>query len=173
MKVKKLLLTNQTQIYKNSYTKNNKGVRMSFEINTKSFKIRAESDIEALDILLTLYGQDMAKFSDYMGVTDEDIIVTDDDGNKTVQKWAINYLTDVINAELIHLGYVAKDTKAIGMFGEYNDVQLEIGKQVDSGTVDPATIPVEIFTDEIITEGSRLKIRYVVNAETILSNFME
>lgn len=146
---------------------------MSFEINTKSFKIRAESDIEALDILLSLYGQDIAKFSDYMGVTDEDIIVTDDDGNKTVKKWAINYLTDVINAELIHLGYVAKDTKAIGMFGEYNDIQLEIGKKVDTGTVDPATIPVEIFTDEIITEGSRLKIRYVVNAETILSNFLQ
>ena len=144
---------------------------MAYKISTKSFTITAQTDKEALTTLLKLLGQDIASFSSYMGVTEQEIIITDDDGNETVTIWAINYLKDLLNAELVHLGYTTKDLKAQGIFGGYNDIEFSIKQARDTGAITESQ-PLVINTDTIITEAGTIKIKYLANAEAILQDFL-
>ena len=144
---------------------------MAYKISTKSFTITAQTDKEALTILLKLLGQDIASFSSYMGVTEQEVIIPDDDGNETVAIWAINYLKDLLNAELVHLGYTAKDLKAQGIFGGYNDIEFSIKQARDAGAITESQ-PLVINTDAIITEAGTIKIKYLANAEAILQDFL-
>ena len=144
---------------------------MAYKISTKSFTITAQTDKEALTILLKLLGQDIASFSSYMGVTEQEVIIPDDDGNETVAIWAINYLKDLLNAELVHLGYTTKDLKAQGIFGGYNDIEFSIKQARDAGAITESQ-PLVINTDAIITEAGTIKIKYLANAEAILQDFL-
>ncbi len=144
---------------------------MAYKISTKSFTITAQTDKEALDILLKLLGHDIASFSSYMGATEQEVIITDDDGNETVAIWAINYLKDLLNAELVHLGYTTKDLKAQGIFGGYSDIEFSIKQARDAGTITESQ-PLVINTSSIITEAGTIKIKYLANAEQILENFL-
>ena len=144
---------------------------MAYKVNTNSFNITAQTDKEALSILLKLLGQNIGLFSSYMGVTEQEVIITDDNGNETVAKWAINYLKDILDAELTHLGYVTKDLKAQGIFGGYNDIEFSITQARDAGTITESQ-PLVINTKAIITEAGTIKIKYIANAETILQDFL-
>ena len=145
---------------------------MAFKINTTSFNITTETDIEALTILLRLLGLDIASFGLYMGVSEQDIILTDDEGVKTVALWAINYLKDIINAELIHLGYQAKDIKAQGLFVEYDEIVYSVNEAITSGAITESQ-PLNINKDAILTEAGAIKAKYLVNAQNILQDFLE
>jgi len=144
---------------------------MAFKIKTKSFNITTETDIEALTILLRLLGLDIASFGSYMGVSEQDIIITDDDGVKTVALWAINYLKDLINAELIHLGYQTKDIKAQGLFVEYDEIVFSVNEAITSGAITESQ-PLSINTKDIITEAGSIKAKFIVNAQSVLEDFL-
>ena len=144
---------------------------MAYKISTKSFTITAQTDKEALDILLKLLGHDIASFSSYMGATEQEVIITDDDGNETVAIWAINYLKDIINAELIHLGYQAKDIKAQGLFVEYDEIVSSVNKALTSGAITESQ-PLSINKDAIITEAGAIKAKFLVHAQSILEDFL-
>jgi len=144
---------------------------MAFKINTKSFNITTETDIKALTILLKLLGLDIASFGLYMGVSKQDIILTDNDGVKTVALWAINYLKDIINAELIHLGYQIKDIKAQGLFVEYDEIVFSVNKAITDGTITESQL-LSINKDAIITEAGAIKAKFIVNAQSVLEDFL-
>jgi len=144
---------------------------MAFKIITTGFNITTETDKEALTILLKLIGQDIASFSSYMGVSVEEVILTDDDGVQTVALWAINYLKDLINAELIHLGYVTKDIKAQGLFVDYDNIVFSVNEAITSGAI-TGSQPLTINKDAIITEAGAIKAKFIVNAQYILEDFL-
>ena len=144
---------------------------MAFKIKTKSFIITTETDKEALTILLRLLGLDIGSFGLYMGVSEEDIILTDDDGVQTVALWAINYLKDLINAELIHLGYQATDIKAQGLFVDYDEIVFSVTQAITDGAV-TGSQPITINKDAIITEAGAIKAKFLVNAQYILEDFL-
>jgi len=144
---------------------------MAFKINTKSFDITTQTDIEALTILLKLIGLDIASFGSYMGVSEEDIILTDDDGVKTVALWAINYLKDLIDAELIHLGYQTKDIKAQGLFMEYDEIVSNVTQAITNQIV-TGSQPLSINKNAIITEAGAIKAKFIVNAQSVLEDFL-
>ena len=144
---------------------------MAYKISTKSFTITAQTDKEALDILLKLLGHDIASFSSYMGATEQEVIITDDDGNETVAIWAINYLKDIINAELIHLGYQVKDIKAQGLFVEYDEIVSSVNKALTSGAI-TGSQTLSINKDAIITEAGAIKAKFLVHAQSILEDFL-
>ena len=145
--------------------------KMAYKIITKSFNITTETDIEALTILLRLLGLNIASFGSYMGVSEEDIILTDDEGVKTVALWAINYLKDLINSELIHLGYQAKDIKAQGLFVEYDEIVFSVNQAITDGVI-TASQPITINKDAIITEAGAIKAKFLVNAQSVLEDFL-
>ena len=144
---------------------------MSYKISTKSFVVTAQNEKEALYTMLKLFGRNIDDFSTYMGVNKTEIIKTDADGNETVAKWALNYLKDLIDAELLHLGYVTKDLKAQGIFGGYDDLEFSIKKARDASMI-TGDQPLIINTKDIITEAGTIKIRYLANAENILQDFL-
>jgi len=144
---------------------------MAFKIKTNSFNITTETDIEALTILLRLLGLDIASFGLYMGVSEQDIILTDDEGVKTVALWSINYLKDIINAELIHLGYQAKDIKAQGLFVDYDEIVFSVNEAITSGAITESQ-PLSINKDAILTEAGAIKAKFLVNAQSVLEDFL-
>ena len=144
---------------------------MAFKIKTNSFNITTETDIEALTILLRLLGLDISSFGLYMGVSEQDIILTDDEGVKTVALWAINYLKDLINAELIHLGYQAKDIKAQGLFVDYDEIVFSVNEAITSGAITESQ-PLSINKDAILTEAGAIKAKFLVHAQSILEDFL-
>jgi len=145
---------------------------MAYKIRTIGFDITTETDTEALSIMLRMFGMDLASFSSYMGVTEQEVIITDDDGNETVAIWAINYLKDILEVELTHLGYVTKDLKAQGIFGGYNDTEFNIKQARDAGAITESQ-PLVINTSSIITETGTINIKYLVNAQNILQDFLD
>ena len=143
---------------------------MAYKISTQSFTITAQTDKEALDILLKLLGHDIASFSSYMGVTEQEVVITDD-GNERVAIWAIKYLKDIINAELIHLGYQAKDIKAQGLFVEYDEIIYSVNEAITSGAITESQ-PLSINKDAILTEAGAIKAKFLVNAQSVLEDFL-
>jgi hypothetical protein len=144
---------------------------MSYKINTESFTIAVETDQEALSILLKLLGLNMGSFCSYIGVEEQEVLVKNEEEVEVVAKWAIVYLRDMLNAELVHLGYVTKDLKAQGIFGGYSNLEAEINKERASGGLS-GTQPIVINTKDIITEAGAIKIRYIANAENLLQDFL-
>ena len=145
---------------------------MAHSIKTKSFTIKTETEKEALTILLKLTGRNIASLSSYMGVSEEDIILVDDDGVETVALWAINYLKDLADVELVHLGYVIKDLKALGLFVDYDEIAYSVTKAIAEETV-IGSQPITINKDIIVTEAGSIKAKYLVNAQSILQDFLQ
>ncbi len=144
---------------------------MAYKISTTGFNITTETDKEALTIMLKLLGLNIASFGSYMGVSDEDIIIVDSEGVETVALWAINYLKDIINAELIHLGYQAKDIKAQGLFVEYDEIVFSVNEAITSGAIKESQ-PLSINKDAILTEAGAIKAKFLVNAQSVLEDFL-
>jgi len=145
---------------------------MAYRIQMKSFTVTTETDKEALTILLRVLGLNMSSFTSYMGMSDEDIILTNNDGVQTVAIWAINYLKDLLNIELIHLGYQAKDIKAQGLFVNYDDIVSSINQSVTEGAV-VGSPPITINKESIITETGAINAQYLVRTVDILNEFIQ
>ena len=137
---------------------------MAFKINTTGFTLTTETKEEAIQLLLKLLGQDIASFSLYMEVSVEEV--------EQAPQWAINYLKDLLDVELVHLGYVTKDLKALGLFVEYDDVELDIQEALTGGTL-TGSKPITINKDAIVTEAGAIKAKYLVNAQNILEDFLQ
>ena len=132
------------------------------DIKKSSFKVLTDTDADAFDILLKLTGHTKASFSTYM-----DINVTE---LAEPPKWALNYLQDIIEANLIHLGYIMKDTKVAGLMGTYNILVDAINTEINAGTL-TGNQPITI-NKSIITEDGPIKASFIVNAENILKDFL-
>ncbi len=135
---------------------------MSYEIKQESFTLKATDKNEAFGLLLALTGHTVDSFSKYMDTTVEEL--------ETAPAWALKYLGDTFNLELLHLGYIMKDTKTPGLIGEYNNVLAELDKLEGKNLLKTTMIPIRI-KDSIITEGGSIKIAYIARAEDILKDF--
>lgn len=133
-----------------------------YKINEKSFTVSCENKEEAFKILLELAGYTKASFCNYMGVQEQDLEV--------VPVWAENYLKDLINANLVHLGYIMKDNKVAGIKGGFDEIESTI-KQLTGESLISGTQPLTI-KDSIVTEIGTIQIKYFANAENILNNFI-
>lgn len=133
------------------------------DIKKDSFRVLTDTDAGAFDILLKLTGHTKASFGKYMDI---DVTILDEP-----PKWAYNYLQDIIEVNLIHLGYIMKDTKVSGLMGVYNSLVDKINVEVNAGTL-TGNQPITI-NSSIITEDGPIKASFLVNAENILKDFLE
>jgi len=132
-------------------------------LRKQSFIVNAESKEELLDRLLELNNFNRSKFASYMGV-EADIL---DDS----PQWAINYLSDLLDANLIHLGYVAKDAKHEGAFGEYDEAIKEL-EELQNERQDTQQ-PIIIDKEYIISPVRTLKVSILANSTKMIVNYME
>ncbi|HIP15122.1 MAG TPA: hypothetical protein EYG74_06510 [Sulfurimonas autotrophica] len=128
------------------------------KVATDTFSINAESQDDLLQILLKLNNHTVATYCLDMGI-DEDTL----SGN---QEWAIKSLSTLLNAELIHLGYVAKDARHEGVFGEYDEA-VEALKEAQSNT-DDLQQPIIINKEHILSSVRTIKISILVNAMRLI-----
>ncbi len=135
-----------------------------YKIDEKSFIIICEGKAEAFKILLELAGYTKKDFCEYMEIKEDDI------NDDIVPQWAINYLKDLINADLIHLGYIIKDNKILGLMGDYNEVDTKIKTLTNESQI-TGTQPI-VIKSSIVTEDGAFKIKYLTNAEKILKDFI-
>ena len=135
---------------------------MMYKIKTDSFTLTADTKKDAFNLLLKLSGLKISDLSKYMEVSIEEL--------QNAPQWAINYLKDIINAELIHLGYVIKDTKTTGLLYELNRLQKEAQKAITKGIIQ-GNQPVEL-NDDIVSESGYIKAGYITRMEDILKDFI-
>ena len=133
-----------------------------YKIKTDSFTLTADTKKDAFNLLLKLSGLKISDLSKYMEVSIEEL--------QNAPQWAINYLKDIINAELVHLGYVIKDTKTAGLLYELNRLQKEAQKAITKGTIQ-GNQPVEL-NDDIVSESGYIKAGYITRMEDILKDFI-
>jgi len=133
-----------------------------YKIKTDSFTLTADTKRDAFALLLKLSGLKISDLSKYMEVSTEEL--------QNAPQWAINYLKDIINAELIHLGYVIKDTKTTGLLYELKRLQKEAQKAITNGTTQ-GNQPVEL-NDDIVSESGYIKAGYITRMEDILKDFI-
>jgi len=132
-------------------------------IKTESFTINANSNKELLNILLRLNSLTIAKFAQKTEVDASTI--------EKAPSWAISYLADLANANLIHLGYVIKDTKTDGILQPINTIEKEVEK-IKTDKAITAQNPI-ILNKDIVTEQGAIKVAYIANIEQILEEFRE
>ena len=133
-----------------------------YKIKTDSFTLTADTKKDAFNLLLKLSGLKISDLSKYIEVSIEEL--------QNAPQWAINYLKDIINAELVHLGYVIKDTKTAGLLYELNRLQKEAQKAITKGTIQ-GNQPVEL-NDDIVSESGYIKAGYITRMEDILKDFI-
>ncbi len=134
-----------------------------YKIKKESFNIVTDTEKEAFNILLKIAGYTKKSFSEYMGI---EVLEID-----KPPKWAINYLVDVIDANLVHLGYVMKDTKITGLLGIYDGLVEDITKSLNKSEL-TKNQPITINKD-IIREDGAIKAYFIVNIEYILKEFIK
>jgi hypothetical protein len=132
------------------------------KIDTPSFQIVAETKQEAFNILLKVTGYDVGSFSKYMGI---DLQILED-----APQWAINYLKDIVNAELKHLGYFIKDTKTTGLKSAYDVADSIVNDLINNGTI--TMQPFKIKSSIVSEDAGNVEIRYLINAQDILSKIV-
>lgn len=130
------------------------------KIDLEAITIIAENRKDLLKILLDLSGFNESSFAEYMEISVEDL--------EKAPQWALNYLSDLENANLIHLGYVMKDTKTMGLMAEYNKQEEIADNIVNSG--DAKFKPI-IIKSSIISEAGSIKADPLINAKGILKRF--
>jgi len=135
------------------------------QIKTTAYTINASSPTEALNILLELNSFTIDSFAKYMQV-DASTLKTD-----APPKWAINYLKDQLETNLIHLGYIFKDTKTDGILKPIEDLEKELSEIKLNNAID-TQIPASINKD-IVTEQGAIKVAYIANFERLLRDFKE
>ena len=129
------------------------------EITRNSLSINAESQSELLEILLRLNNHTPASYCSDMGITEEVL--------ESNQPWAINALADLLDANLIHLGYVAKDAKHEGVFGEYDDA-VKYFKELQS-QIDDLQQPIIINKEYILSSVRTIKVSILSNAMQLIT----
>ena len=133
-----------------------------YKIKTDSFTLTTDTKKDAFALLLKLSGLKIGDLSNYMEVSTEEL--------QNAPQQAINYLKDIINAELIHLGYVIKDTKTAGLLYELKRLQKETQKAITNGTIQ-GNQPIEL-NDDIVSESGYIKAGYITRMEDILKDFI-
>jgi len=132
-------------------------------IDKKSFSANAQTNEKILKLLLEASGfTSIDTFATYMGIEPSELA--------TSPIWAINYLSDILDANLTHLGYVMKDTKTDGMLGEYKDALLQLEEQ--NTELEPSTTYITIKDEAIVTEQGTLKISTIVNISNIIKKLL-
>jgi len=132
-------------------------------IYKKSFSANTSTNEEMLNLLLEASDFiDINSFTSYMGVEPTELA--------TAPTWAINYLSDILDANLTHLGYVMKDTKTDGMLGEYKEALLQLEEQ--NTELEPATTYITIKHEDIVTEQGTLKISTIANITNIIKKLI-
>ena len=132
-------------------------------IDKKSFSASTSTNDEILNLLLEASDFiSIDAFASYMGVEPSELA--------TAPIWAINYLSDILDANLTHLGYVMKDTKTDGMLGEYKDALLQLEEQ--NTELEPSTTYITIKDEAIVTEQGTLKISTIVNISNIIKKLL-
>ena len=128
----------------------------------RSFTINATDNAQLLDRLLQVNGHTRDSFASYMAVEGSEL--------DTAPQWAINYLSDLLHAELIHLGYVAKDAKHEGVFGEYDEA-ADAYKELQNQRGDLQQ-PVIIDRTYIVSPVRTLKISILANATRMTNDYL-
>ena len=134
-----------------------------YKINTPTFQVIAKTKQEAFDILLKVTGYTINSFSKYMGINHQVL--------KDVPQWAVNYLKDIINAELKHLGYFLKDTKTVGLKSAYDAAEKLVSDLISKGTI--STQPIKIKPTIISESAGNIEIRFLINSQDILFKLVE
>jgi len=132
-------------------------------IKTSSFTLNANDNIEALDTLLKLNNLTKESFAKKTGAKISDI--------QKAPQWAISYLADLADANLIHLGYVIKDTKTDGILKPIKELEGKISK-IKTEKAITAQNPI-ILNKDIVTEQGAIKVAYIANIEQLLEDFKE
>jgi hypothetical protein len=133
-----------------------------YRIDTDSFNIITNTENEAFEILLKVASYTKESFSVYMGVEVEELA--------TPPKWAINYLTDLIHANYVHLGYVIKDSGVSGLLVAYNNLTDDITAGVADMSLS-GNQPI-IINSGIVAKDGALNSSYIVHAESVLKTFI-
>jgi len=124
---------------------------------TSSYILRTKDEKERLELLLRLNNFSKESFCIYMGI-EADIL-------NDIPQWAVNYLKDMLDANLSHLGYVIKDTKTDGMLKPIKTLVNNFSQDIT--TNQDNYIPIEIKED-IVSEQGDIKVSYIANIEAIL-----
>ncbi len=132
-----------------------------YQVTTESFTINAKDQVEAFNILLKLNNLTTSKFTLKMGVDASTL--------KKAPQWAITYLKDLADINLIHLGYVMKDTKTDGMLEITKRLEQEINKIKTDKSI-TAQNPI-ILNKDIVSEQGAIKVAYIANIERLLESF--
>jgi len=135
-----------------------------YKIQKDGFNIVTDTEKDAFDLLLKVHGYTKASFSEYMGI---EVAELDAD---TVPTWALNYLIDLLNINLVHLGYIMKDTKVTGLLGIYDELIEDITEAFNKSEI-TGNQPITI-NKEIIREDGAIKAYFIVNTEYILKDFL-
>ncbi len=132
-------------------------------IERDSFTLNATDNKDALKNLLLINNTTKPKFAKKVGVDVSELNEAPD--------WAINYLADLANLNLIHLGYVMKDTKTDGMLEPIN----QINKQIEKIKLDKAITALNpiILNKDIVSEQGAIKVAYIANIERLLEDFKD
>jgi len=124
----------------------------------RSFVANAPSEEELINVMLVVAGFTRESFTLYMNTTAEIMAQN--------PLWVKKYLEDIIDANLVHIGYVIKDTRQEGIMGEYREAIKELKKKsLNSGTIQT---PIIIDEDVIISEAGTIKVSILTNAMQIV-----
>jgi hypothetical protein len=134
-----------------------------YKIETDSFVVVDSTRMGAFETLLKLGGYTIDSYSQYMAVSIEEL--------EKAPQWAINSLKELIHLNLVHLGYIMKDSRVEGLMKPYSDIESIINKKFDSQEIE-GSLPIKIF-DDIISKDGAIRTHYLTNAENILREFAE
>lgn len=126
-----------------------------------SFIANAENEEELINVLLAVAGFTRESFTLYMDTTAEIMAQN--------PLWVKKYLEDTINANLVHIGYVIKDTRQEGMLGEYREAVKELSEK---SLIGEAIQNPFIINDEIINETGTIRISIPANATRLIQNIL-
>ena len=125
-------------------------------INTSSFAITGANEYECMVMMIECLCMSIEEFSEYMGVEPKEL--------DTAPKWALNYLKDIIDVNLIRLGYVMEDSKQRGIMGEYDESS---SKLINNGDTRKIVINKEyILNKENTLKVSLITMIHLINMKT-------
>jgi hypothetical protein len=115
-------------------------------ISTSSFTVTGANEYECMVIMIECLCMAVDDFAEYMGVNSEEL--------DKAPKWALNYLKDIIDVNLVRLGYVMEDSKQKGIMGEYNESS---SKLINNGD----TRKIVINKEYILNKENTLKVSLI------------
>lgn len=128
-------------------------------IQRYAFSMQADTTEQLRDNLIKVAGYTVEGYISQMSIT-ADIL----DQNPI---WVQNHLADIINANLVHLGYIMKDTRTAGMMGEYNSAYKD---SQEASINNENALPQITINPKIIAEDGTINISYLFNATKLLKD---